>query len=309
MQTIDIGVYIPQLSFGYQEMIDRALWADDLGLHSFWLMDHFYPPGLPQVPSLEAFTLASALLARTSRIKVGHMVVCNNFRHPALVAKMASTLDAVSPGRFVVGMGSGSYEAEHSQSGLLWGTFTERTERLGESLEVITTMFRQERTTFHGKHYSLTDMPNLPQPSRPPEVLVGGGGAKTLELAARHADIWNCATYDLASLRTRTSGLREACEAMGRDPSSIRLSLEAVLVIGETDDEVADSLTVAERRYGGPGFGLKDGGFVGTPARIAERIRALADEGISLFVFFLHDRGTPRTLELLANEVIPALAG
>ncbi len=308
MPSIDVGVYIPQIAFRFEDLVDRAGWADELGLHSFWLMDHLYPPGLPNQPSFEAFTLAAALLARTSRIRLGHMVTCNNFRHPALVGKMVSTLEAISGGRFILGIGSGSVPAEHDQVGLPWGSFTERTERLAESLEILTSMLGQERTTFEGRHYVVKDLPNLPQPQRRPEVLVGGGGARTLALAARYADIWNCATYDLAHLRERVHALREACASVEREFSSIRLSLEAVLVTAETDEAVDDALALAERRYGGPGFGLTEAGFIGTPQRIAERIRAFAAEGITLFVFFLHDRGTRRTLELLGEQIVPALS-
>jgi alkanesulfonate monooxygenase SsuD/methylene tetrahydromethanopterin reductase-like flavin-dependent oxidoreductase (luciferase family) len=166
------------------------------------MYDHLYAPGLPAQPSLEAWTLATALLARTSRLRVGHLVLCNNFRHPAVLAKMATTLDVISGGRLEFGISSGSVPDEHEQAGLPWGSPRERSERLGEALEIITRMFAMPATTgpvtagptttWAGKHYAVRDFPNLPPPvqqPRPP-VHVGGAGPKlTLPLVARYADV------------------------------------------------------------------------------------------------------------------------
>src|SRR5437762_1424041 len=120
MTTIEFGIYVPQVAFGYDDILQRALACEELGYDALWLYDHLYSPGLPDADSFEAWTLASALLARTSRLRVGHLVNCNNFRHPALLAKMATTLDVISGGRLEFGIGSGSYEPEHLEAGLPW---------------------------------------------------------------------------------------------------------------------------------------------------------------------------------------------
>lgn len=303
---VEFGIYVPQLALSWEAILERALSIEELGFDSMWIMDHLYPPGLPGVPSLEAWTLASALLTSTTTLRVGHMVGCNNFRHPALLAKMATSLDVISGGRLVVGLGSGSFSIEHDQAGLPWGSFAERTERLEEALEIVTRMFASDVTTFEGRHYSVRDLPNLPRPVQaPPPVLVGGSGSRTLELAARYADIWNCPTYALGKLDETVHGLRQACTLVGRDPSDIRLSMEAVLVLGATDDDAAAALAVAERRYGAGGFGLHEGGFIGTPDTLVAKLRAHVDRGITHFVFFTHDRGERDTLELLADKVVP----
>jgi F420-dependent oxidoreductase-like protein len=306
---VEFGIYIPQLAFGYDDMLSRARAAEETGFASFWLYDHLYGPMLPQTPAFEGWTLATALLTQTERIRVGHLVLCNNFRHPALLAKMATSLDVISGGRLDFGIGSGSVEAEHLETGLPWGSFAERSERLGEGLEIITSMFANERTTFEGKHYQVRDVPNLPPPvQRPrPPIHVGGVGEKrTIPLVARYADVWNVPTYALADWEPKRAALERECAAIGRDPAEIRLSIEAVMVLAPDDDALAEAMRQADRRYPGSGFGLHEGGFIGTPDAMIERIQSDVDRGVSLFVFFLHDRGNRATLELFAERVMPA---
>lgn len=302
----EFGIYLPQLAISFEDILDRALCCESLGYDSFWLYDHLYGPGLPDLPSLEGWTLATALLARTSRLRVGHLVNCNNFRHPALLAKMATTLDVISGGRVELGLGSGSVEQEHLEAGLPWGTIGERSERLGEALEIITRMFASPRTTFEGEHYSVRDLPNVPPPiqqPRPPIHIGGAGPLRTLPLVARYADAWNVPTYALDRIADLQRTLDEECDRIGRDPRTIRRSIESVLVVA-TSDQLSDAVEVARRRYGGPGFGLDAGGFVGTPDQVTARIGELVDAGFSTFVFMTHDRAKSETLELFATEVM-----
>jgi alkanesulfonate monooxygenase SsuD/methylene tetrahydromethanopterin reductase-like flavin-dependent oxidoreductase (luciferase family) len=305
-----IGIYIPQVAATFDELLARALECEALGLDSFWVYDHLYAPNLPDRDALEGWTVATALLARTTGLRVGHLVLNNNFRHPALLAKMATTLDVISGGRLEFGIGSGSYEPEHGEGGFPWGPLRARTERLEEGLEIITRMFAGERTTFEGRWYQVHDLPNLPLPvQRPrPPVHVGGiGPTYTLPLVARYADVWNVPTYGLGVWREREPALLAACERAGRDPAEIRRSLEAVMVIAADDAALAEARPRAERRYAGPGWGLAEGGFVGTPPAIVDRIGELMDQGMSMFVFFLADRGERDMLQLLAEEVVPRL--
>ncbi|MCL2584623.1 MAG: TIGR03560 family F420-dependent LLM class oxidoreductase [Streptosporangiales bacterium] len=311
-RMIEFGIYLPQVGLGFEDILDRARTMERLGYDALWMYDHLYAPGAPQAPSLEAWTLATALLARTSRLRAGHMVTCNNFRHPAVLAKMAATLDVISGGRLEFGIGSGSVELEHEQAGLPWGPARERSARLEESLEIITRMFAEPGgATFKGEHYEIRDLPCLPAPvQRPrPPVHVGGAGPKfTLPLVARYADVWNVPTYALDRVGELSRRLDEECEKIGRDPATIRRSVEAVLVIAEPADLDA-ALTRARRHYGHPGFGLDAGGLAGNPDQIAERISVLAGAGISSFVFFTHDRASTSTLELFAEAVMPRVTG
>ncbi len=160
MSRPEIGVYLPpRWGFTYEQMLHRTRRCADLGIDSVWLYDHLYGPGAPDYPSLEAWTLATALLSNTERIHIGHMVLCNQFRHPAVLAKMATTLDQIAPGRLRLGIGSGSLEDEHQRAGLPWGTFRERSERLGETLQILAQAFAEERIDFTGRHFQVRDFP------------------------------------------------------------------------------------------------------------------------------------------------------
>lgn len=310
MSPLDVGIYVPQLGFSFDDVLHRARRCEDLGIGSLWLYDHMYGPGVPELPSLEAWTLATALLSSTERLRVGHMVLCNQFRHPVVLAKMATTLDLISGGRLNLGLGSGSIEDEHRRMGLPWGSFRERSERLGETLEILAQAFAHGRIDFSGQHYAVADMPIVPgavQQPRPP-VVVGGVGEKfTLPLVARYADVWNVPTYALGDLERKRDVLRACCADIGRDPDEIVLSVEAVLALAPDDDALPGVAALAEKRFGGPGFGLREGGLVGTVPQVVDRLGEWVALGFRQLVLFTHDRASDQTLELLAEQVIPAL--
>jgi alkanesulfonate monooxygenase SsuD/methylene tetrahydromethanopterin reductase-like flavin-dependent oxidoreductase (luciferase family) len=310
MTKPEIGVYLPQMGFAYPDLMHRARRCDELGIDSVWLYDHLYGPGAPDYPSLEAWTLATALLSNTERIQVGHMVLCNQFRHPVVLAKMATTLDQISSGRLQLGIGSGSIEDEHARIGVGWGTFAERSARLGETLEILRQAFADERIDFAGNHFTVTDMPIKPGPVQQagPPIIVGGVGEKyTLPLVARYADVWNVPTYALGELDRKLAVLRSLCEEIGREPSSIVLSVEAVMALAPDDASLPAVRQLAEKRFGMPAFGLHEGGLIGTPSAIVDRLHELQELGFGQIVLFTHDRGSDETLELLATKVIARL--
>lgn len=310
MTKPEIGIYLPQLGFSYDDILHRALRCEELGIDSLWLYDHLYAPGVPDYPSLEAWTLATALLSRTERIQVGHMVLCNQFRHPAVLAKMATTLDQISAGRLQLGIGSGSIADEHNRIGLEWGTFAERSARLGETLEILHQAFADERIDFGGTHFTVRGMPIKPGPvqqPRPP-IIVGGVGEKyTLPLVARYADVWNVPTYALGELEHKLTVLRLICGEIGRDPASIVLSVEAVMALAPDDASLPKVRQFAEKRFGVPAFGLYAGGLIGTPPAIVDRLHELQELGFAQIVLFTHDRGSDETLELFASDVLARL--
>lgn len=310
MTGMDIGVYVPQLGLSYSDVLHRARRCEQLGIGSLWLYDHLYGPGFPNLPSLEAWTLATALLSVTDRLRVGHMVLCNQFRDPVVLAKMATTLDQISSGRLQLGLGSGSIEDEHQRAGLPWGSFAERSGRLAETLEILTQAFTTGKVDFTGTHYAVSDMPIVPGPVQQPHppIIVGGVGEKyTLPLVARYADVWNVPTYALGELEHKLSVLRSSCAEIGRDPDSIVLSVEVVMGLAADDAALPRVREIAERRFGGPGFGLREGGLVGTPAMVVHRLHELRGLGFQQVVLFTHDRASDETLELLAAEVLPQL--
>jgi alkanesulfonate monooxygenase SsuD/methylene tetrahydromethanopterin reductase-like flavin-dependent oxidoreductase (luciferase family) len=307
---LDIGVYVPQIGFTYPDVMHRALRCEQLGIRTLWLYDHLYGPGAPDVSSLEAWTLATAVLSRTERLRVGHMVLCNQFRHPAVLAKMATTLDQISGGRLEFGIGSGSIEDEHHRIGLEWGSFAQRSERLAEALEILSQAFAGNVINFAGTHYTVQNMPIIPGPvqqPRPP-IIVGGAGEKyTMPLVARYADVWNVPTYALGELEHKVAVLRSICEDIGRDPETIVLSVEAVMALAPDDASLPKVRATAERRFGVPGFGLQEGGLIGTPKVIVDRLHELQALGFQQIVLFTHDRASDQTLELLASRVISEL--
>ncbi|MGE2730534.1 LLM class flavin-dependent oxidoreductase [Mycolicibacterium vaccae] len=310
MKRPEVGVYLPQMGFSFDDIAHRADRCEELGIDSMWLYDHLYGPGVPEIASLEAWTLATALLCRTRRLRIGHMVLCNQFRHPVTLAKMATTLDQISSGRLALGLGSGSIEDEHRRAGLPWGTFAERSGQLGETLEILRQAFTDGRIDFTGVHFTVTDMPIEPGPVQqpgPPLVVGGIGERYTLPLVARYADVWNIPTYALDVIDDKVAALQTACEAADRDPASIVMSIEAVLALAPDEASLPQVRKLAEKRFGGPGFGLHDTDLIGTPAQIVDRLGALADRGFGQIVLFTHDRASDQTLELLAREVLPHL--
>ncbi|BBY78052.1 LLM class F420-dependent oxidoreductase [Mycolicibacterium parafortuitum] len=310
MSRPEIGVYLPQMGFSFDDVLHRARRCEDLGIDSLWLYDHLYGPGMPEYPSMEAWTLATALLSRTERLRVGHMVLCNQFRHPVTLAKMATTLDQISGGRLTLGIGSGSIEDEHRRAGLPWGTVGQRSALLGETLQILQQAFTAERIDFAGEHFTVTDFPVKPGPVQKPgpPIVVGGVGEKfTLPLVARYADVWNVPTYALDQIEPKIAALRSICAEIGRDPDSIVLSIEAVMALAPDASSLPAVRGLAEKRFGGPGFGLHDTGLIGTADQIVDRLGKLAEMGFRQIVLFTHDRCSDQTLELLAAKVVPQL--
>lgn len=306
---MQFGVYVPQIVPEYETMLTLARTAERTGFSTFWLFDHLYAPGLPEHPALEAWTTTTALLASTTTLRVGSLVLCNSFRHPALLARMATTLDIISHGRLEFGLGSGSIDEEHRRAGLPWEPIARRSQRLAEALEIITRMFAAERTSFDGRYYQVADFPNVPGPvQRPrPPIHIGGAGPKfTLPLVARFADVWNVPTYGLRNWRSLTEVLEAECARIDRDPAEIRRSHQAVLAIAPREADLPDVEARTRRRFGAAAFGLDDG-YLGTPTMLVDRIGERAAQGISSIAFMVGAKQAEATMELFATEVLPHL--
>jgi F420-dependent oxidoreductase-like protein len=196
-----------------------------------WLFDHFAPiQGDLNGSCFEGWTLLSALAAQTSRLRLGLMVAGNTYRHPAVHAHMAATVDVISNGRLDFGIGAGWNEYEHQSMGIPLYPPGERIRRLGEACEIARRLFTQPLTDFDGRHYQLKDARLEPKPIQrphPPFVIGGGGEQLTLRVVARYADIWNFTGGDAEVFRHKTGVLREHCAAVGRDPGEIELSVQA----------------------------------------------------------------------------------
>jgi len=307
---MDVGVYLPQVGYSWTELRERVVACDRHGIGSVWFMDHLYPPELPRVSAFEAWTTASALAPLTERVRLGHLVLANGLRHPALLAKMAITLDHACGGRLELGIGTGSYAKEFEAFGLPFPPARERAAQLDEALHVLRLLFTQEAPSFAGRYYRLDAAPSVPRPvQRPhPPIHIGGAGERwTFPLVAEHADVWNCPTYALAELPQKLAALRAACDRVRRDVTTLRVTEEAVLALVARRERAEEARSLARRRFAGPGWGFDAGGYGGTPDDVVDRLCSRARLGVRGVVFVLHDRADPATIALLGREVVPAV--
>ena len=227
----------PQPTQSFDTMKSLAEHVEKTGWDGLWLADHFMPNAEDTTaPWPEAWTTLSALAAVIPRIRIGTLVSGNTYRHPAILAKMAATVDHISGGRVVLGLGSGWQENEHEKYGIPFYTVNSRLRRLDEACQVINRLFLEESVDFEGEFYQLKDAPLVPKPvqSKLP-LMIGGGGEKvTLKITAKHADEWNV-WGTVETLINKMKILDRHCDDIGRDPSQIQRSAVALMFL--TDDE------------------------------------------------------------------------
>lgn len=241
--AIRLGFQIPNFSYGtgveklFPTVLAQVREAESAGFDSVFLMDHFYQLpmlGTPDQPMLEAYTALGALATATERVQLGTLVTGNSYRHPSLLAKIITTLDVVSGGRAILGIGTGWFELEHEQLGFEFGTFTDRFKRLDEALEIILPMLKGERPTFSGDWYQTKEaMANPRYRDHIPLMIGGSGEKKTIPLAARHFDHLNLiAGFD--ELPAKVAVVRKRCEEIGRDPASLETSTLVTVLIDQS---------------------------------------------------------------------------
>ncbi len=231
----------PSPSAPFSEVSSLAAHAEATGWDGLWLADHFMPNAPDtSAPWPEAWTTLAAVAAVVPRIRIGTLVTGNTYRHPAVLAKMAATVDHISGGRVVLGLGSGWQENEHQKYGIPFSTVTGRLARLEEACQVIKGLFTETSFNFDGKYYQLADAPLEPKPVQHPlPLLIGGGGEKvTLKITARYADEWNV-WGNVATLKSKMAILDQHCEQAGRDPSSIQRSAVAMMFLSDDEAFVA----------------------------------------------------------------------
>jgi F420-dependent oxidoreductase-like protein len=273
--TIRLGYQIPNFSYGtgvenlFDTVVAQAREAEDNGFDTVLVMDHLYQlPGIgaPEEPMMEAYTTLGALASATSTIQLSTLVTGNTYRNPAFLAKTVTTLDVVSKGRAVLGIGAGWFELEHDAYGFEFGTFGQRFERLEEALTIITPMIKGEKASLDGKWYTAREAFANPR-LRPhiPVMLGGSGEQKTFRLAARFADHMNI-ICDVDDLARKVSVLRERCEEIGRDPATLATSYLVMGMVGETEGEVKElGESIPEDR--------RNRAFLGTAEQVAEQLQ------------------------------------
>jgi F420-dependent oxidoreductase-like protein len=248
--TIKLGLQIPNFSYGtgveqlFPTVIAQAREAESAGFDSVFVMDHFYQLpmlGSPDQPMLEAYTALGALATATERVQLGALVTGNTYRNPTLLAKAITTLDVVSAGRAILGIGAGWFELEHRQLGFEFGTFTDRFNRLEEALQILDPMIKGERSTFSGEWYTTESALAEPRYRDRIPILIGGSGEKkTFSIAARYADHLNIITgFD--EVPGKLDALAKRCDEAGRDRSTLETSM--LLTVKVDDNAKADVKT------------------------------------------------------------------
>ncbi len=284
----------------YETMTRVALTAEEAGFDSLWLSDALWAPGDTTQFLFECWTTTAALARDTKRIRIGQMVTYAGLRHPALLAKMASTVDVLSHGRLTVGIGSG-FPGLADQFRAYGDDFPEsavRLQRLREAVQILLAMWTQEQATFEGEYYHIRGAINQPGGVQRPHIplLIGGSGEQvTLKLVAQYGDACHV-VGDPATLAHKFAVLKKHCEAIGRDYESILRSTVAICVLADSDEEAQARLPEAARAFGG--------GLVGSPETIRNMLAALEEAGVQELVLRFPDVRDLAGIRRFAREFI-----
>jgi F420-dependent oxidoreductase-like protein len=313
MRAMRFGFWL-DTSNSFEHMQHACGVAEAAGWDGIWVPDHFMPPpegypmktgypdGQPELADVnESWVLLAALAATVPRVRLGHLVAGNTYRHPAVTAKMAATIDRISGGRFILGLGAAWQENEHRRYGIGYGTVRERADRFEEACEIITGLFANKRTDFAGRYYQLDGAPLAPKPVGHLPLMIGGAGERrTIPITARFADEWN--TWGTAEkLIAKMGVLDRACEDIGRDPEAIDRS--AALLVGLRDEPAG----AAERARG---LASPHPLVTGTTEQILEALAEYRDAGVDEIIipdFNWSAEETPEHIQRIATEIIPAL--
>jgi len=310
--ALRFGIQTPNQNAGWDEIRDVWREAEALGFDSAWVFDHFVPIfGDEDDPCFEGWTLLAALAAETKRMRIGVLVTGNTYRHPAVLAKMATTVDHVSGGRLLLGIGAGWFEREHEAYGIHFGTPRERAQRLEEALQVITKLWSEDHPSLRGKFYSLDRAPYAPpnvQKPRPP-IIIGGQGKKWIvPLVARYGDGWNAVTgVGVDGIRERREIIAAECRRIGRTDCptyvSVLLPLVAITKVPLAGPAVRLGARAVVRKEVAREI-LAD-----SPSAIRDRIRTYADAGANEIILSLRAPFDVDLLRRFAAEVMPAFRG
>ena len=308
--TIRLGLQIPNFSYGtsvaemFPTVIAQAQEAEAAGFDSVFVMDHFYQLpmlGSPDEPMLEAYTALGALATATESVQLGTLVTGNTYRNPTLLAKAITTLDVISQGRAILGIGTGWFELEHDQLGYEFGTFTDRFNKLDEALQIILPMIEGQRPTFAGKYYRVEEAMANPRFREHIPLMIGGSGEKkTIPLAVRHFDHLNViAGFD--ELAAKLDVVKARCDEIGRDPATLETSMLVTTMV----DDNATSDVVPE--------GMGQRMVVGSAESIAEQLKTkVFDVGIDAVIMNLPTsiQGyQPGQITALGEAIKPLVAG
>jgi len=290
----------------YETMTRVAQEAEAVGFDSIWLFDHFHTVPKPtQEVTFECWTSTAALARDTKRVRIGQMVSCNGYRNPALLAKMASTVDVMSHGRLDFGIGAGWYEHEYLAYGYDFPDGPTRLRQLRDAVQIIRAMWSEEEAVFEGKYHQVRGAINQPKGAQKPHIplLIGGGGEKvTLKLVAQYGDACNIGHLDNEGLARKYDIIKQHCENVGRDYSTIWRTALFNCAIAETDEEATAKSTVFQRNI--PSGRIREQALVGTPDAIRKRLEEIEQAGAQEIIIFLPDAAKLEAVRMFAKECI-----
>jgi len=310
-----LGFQIPNYTFPsvtndklFEHVVMLASTAEKAGFDSVWVMDHFYQ--LPNIgprtdPMLEGYATLAGIAARTKKVRLGTLVAGVTYRNPAFLAKEVTTLDIVSSGRAILGIGAAWNEDEHRGYGYDFPPVGERISRLEEALQICRAMFREEAPTFEGRYYQIHGALNFPKPVQPngPPIMIGGGGEqRTLKLVAQYADMSNI-FGDQTMVRHKLDVLERHCDAAGRDPNTIIKTRLGSLIIRESDAEAQRLYAQVLNRPGIDRDRVRTSFTVGSPDRVAEEAQKFLDAGLDGLIFNMPHMEDPEAIELAGTTL------
>ncbi|HEV7235873.1 MAG TPA: LLM class F420-dependent oxidoreductase [Ktedonobacteraceae bacterium] len=286
----------------YEAMTRVAQEAEALNFASVWLYDHFHTVPVPsQEVTFESWTSTAALTRDTKRVRIGQLVTCNGYRNPALLAKMASTVDVMSHGRLDFGIGAGWYEHEYRAYGYDYPDAPERLRYLREAIQVILAMWTQDEAVFEGKYYQVRGAINQPKGVQKPHIplLIGGSGEKvTLKLVAQYGDACNIGG-NIPTIQKKLAILKQHCETVGREYNSIRRTSSTICVIGATEEAAMATLNPPQRALVDT---MRASALIGTPQTIRQRLAEYENAGIQELILWFPDAAKLASLRLFARE-------
>jgi F420-dependent oxidoreductase-like protein len=299
---VDLGVQIePQFGFKFEDALAIALDAERAGFTRLWISDHlFLDDKAVNTDCLEAWTLLAALAVRTERIRIGPMVTAQSYRNPALLAKIAACVDVMSKGRLDFGLGAGWKEVEYRAYGYEFPDAPTRVTQMVETLEICTRLWKEERATYHGKHYRIDDALCSPKPMQQPlPIWIGGSKPRVMRVAAKYGHAFNItvSASGPGELPDRLRDLDEACRAEKRDPKTLLKSAFFQACVGKTRAEAESRLDVAAARVKTDRAGVlkqRPGLLFGTAEDVAVKLRGYADKGIGHTNIMFQPYGTER---------------
>lgn len=325
MKPIQVGLTLPQGwldEFPSNKAYDQflfsksvALKAEQLGYNAGYVYDHFIPyyGDKRTLPFFEAYTLLSAIAAITTKLRVGKVVTCNSYRLQSLLAKMSSTLDAISDGRLEFGIGAGWFEHEYRSYGYQFDSASTRIEQLDESLIIIKKMWQKEKSSFKGKHYSIKNAVCSPKPIQKPHppIMVGGAGQKLIAVAAKHATRYNHPFGTPEILQSKIEMLKTQCKKINRNFEEIENSVLLRVLVGKDKDDIKQIATQLKKKNESISEFIirsKDSIALGTPDEVIEYLQKYVNIGISYFIVnFIGLSNSLEMLSLFSKKVRPKL--